>query len=553
MSLADDLKKQTKNFRTKKIDYQVDTLRYDEFTLATPLGYYHPDKGTITINYGESSKWMRNLEEKLPWIRKEINDQDVILYHEQKHRSNADKGFQSKNISVSPEQYYKLCMANEISANMAELVYLREEYIKTGDIHLFDKDGNRFSFYKEAVQKGEIDPLSSDPKDFEKDMSLIMDGTQEMWMNRFAKIYSADHIDMTEWYLKYGSGNFKENESEYQKQLDIAYTIGGVNFKQYRSKGLEMPVYKSMERDYSRLEYLRKLKEFPFTDNMSFEQYNNLLQHLYIASNIKAISDSYLAQMNVKSIDAMSSEQRKAYTKTIQKSMEQANSALKRDKCVKDNINFGMNVALRGEKERTSIPSENEANYQVVLKQIYNINGIDHYSLLHINPREKMPIEKSLKVKAFEAIMDFAKHDVDKVSWWAEIFSKDVGENDGKDIVKDYLKNYPKWSKDKRVSEVQYEEILDFDKPVITGRPIRQGKFEAVRRSKSTDFKTADEALRASKEASTPENLDRAAYLKSLSGRTQQDTTARVSQSFSRMRDSKSSMELMLLRRQMGR
>lgn len=578
MSLADDLKKQTKNFRTKKIDYQVDTLGAGN--KSTSAGYHSSAENTITMNYHEDDKWMLNWEK---------GDHDVILYHEQKHRSNANKGFRSKNINVSPEQYYKLCMADEISANMAALIYLREEYIKSGDINVFDKENKRYSFYKEAVQEGEINPLSSDPKEFEKDMSLIMNGTQEMWVKEFAGMYSENHIGSAEWYWTNGKGNFKENEAEYQKQLDIAYTIGGVNFKEYMQKDVEIP---SME-NRKNAEYLMREKQLQFNDNMSFEQYNNLLQHLHIASNIKAISDDYFAQMNVKSIDAMSSEQRKAYTKAMQESAGYSKEGLRKNKFVKRDVNMSLNKALGWIGERASVPSENEANYQAALKSLYNINGIDHYSLLNVDPQEKMPIEKTKRVKEFEEKSWFRRY-FEKMGTWechivskvSNLFTKKERETPEQEVVKQllrvyrkkknptredianaknkiakkhlkiakkHLKNYPKWSKDKRVSEIQYEEILDLDKPVITGLPIRQGKFEAVRRSKSTDFKTADEALRASKEASTPENLDRAAYLKSLSGRTQQDTTARVSPSFSQMRDSKSSMELMLLRRQMGR
>lgn len=127
MSLADDLKKQTNDFRTKKIDFQVDTLGV---TNSTWLGYYRPGHNTITLNYHEENEWLLQ-QEKAVW--------ECSLYHEQKHRSNENKGFKSASINVSPKQYYKLCMADEISASMAELIYLREKYIKTKDIHVFDR------------------------------------------------------------------------------------------------------------------------------------------------------------------------------------------------------------------------------------------------------------------------------------------------------------------------------------------------------------------------------------------------------------------------------
>lgn len=387
-------------------------------------------------------------------------------------------------------------------------------------------------------------------------MSLIMNGTQEMWMKDYANMYNKNHIGKTEGYLRYGKGNFKENEAEYQKQLDIAYTIGGINFKYYMQKDMEMPMEWRMGDEQYQWAYLRELKDLPFKDNMSFEQYNSLLQHLYVATQMKTEIDNIFNSEEAKDLTHRERNM-------IQCGMAVASwgrAALKENKAVKESVNMGLNKALGEYGERASVPSENKANYQAALKSLYNINGIDYYSLLNIDPQEKMPIEKTERVKEFEEKSLFKRYS-EKMGRWknravnkiANLFKKKEKATPKQKEPKDYLKNYPKWSKDKRVSEVQYEEILDLDKPVITGRPIRQGKFEAVRRSKSTDFKTADEAPRVSKEASTSENLDRAAYLKSLSGRTQQDTTARVSPSFSRMRDSKSSMELMLLRRQMGR
>lgn len=525
MSLADDLKKQTKNFRTKKIDYQVDTVRVGKWAKTASGGYYRPDTGTITLNYHEDNETLRH---------KAQDSRETILYHEQKHRSNADKGFKSENINISPKQYYKLCMADEISANMAELVYLREKYIQTGDINLFDKGGKKFSFYKEAVQKGEINPLSSDSKDFEKDMSLIMNGTQEMWTKEFAEAYSEIHINMAEGYLNQGDRDFKRNDAEYQKQLDIAYTIGGVNFKQYMQKDAEIPNNWKTKESLDKFDFIEKMEGFPFKDNMSFEQYGNLLQHLYIANIIKENSEKTLKGLNADNVNNLDDEQRQEYLTRMKEYTEHAkiilsSSANSKHKESIEVINIGLNRAL---EQRGGQTPENEVNYQAALKKAYNVNGVDYYSLLNVNPKEKMPLENY--IKEFEK-RSSVNQCVDKVDRWnipavkkvVDLFKKNKNS-------KKHLKNYPEWSEDERVSEIKYEKIIDLDKPVIT-----QPKTV----NKNTD--------KAEKQPNV--STERAAYLKSLSGRTQQDSTARVSPSFSRMRDSKSSMELMLLRRQMGR
>ena len=525
MSLADDLKKQTKNFRMKKIDYQVDTIRVGKWAKTASGGYYRPDTGTITLNYLEDNETLRH---------KAQDNRETILYHEQKHRSNANKGFRSEDISVSPKQYYKLCMADEISANMAELVYLREKYIQTGDINLFDKSGKKFSFYKEAVQKGEINPLSSDPKDFEKDMSLIMNGTQKMWMDEFAEVYSPTHIDMAESYLRQGGRDFKKNDAEYQKQLDIAYTIGGVNFKKYMQKDAEIPNNWETRESLDKFDFIEKMEEFPFKDNMSFEQYGNLLQHLYIANIVKENSEKTLDGLNVDNVNKLNGEQRQEYLTRMEAYTEHAkiilsSSANSKHKEAIEVINIGLNRAL---EQRSGQTSENEVNYQAALKKAYNLDGVDYYSLLNVDSQEKMPLENY--VKEFEK-RSSVNQGVDKVDRWnIPVVKKVVDLFKNNKNSKKHLENYPEWSEDKRVSEIKYEKIIDLDKPVII-------QPKAI--NKNTD--------KAEKQASV--STERAAYLKSLSGRIQQDTTARVSPSFSRMRDSKSSIELMLLRRQMGR
>ena len=412
MSLADDLKKQTDDFWTKKIDYQVDTLDVASATGVT-LGYYSSGANTITVNYHENDERYRDLEE---------NGRDAILYHEQKHRSNNNKGFKADSIRVAPEQYYKLCMADEISANMATLVYLREEYIKTRDINVFDKDGGRFSFYKEAVQKGDVNPFSSDPKAFEKEMSLIMNGTQKMWEDRYATLYAKTHTKKTQMYSMIGNVNFEGNEAEYQKQLDIAYTIGGVNFKQYMQKDIEIPI-----------------------------------ESKQIMDIIKKIGEQFGEEVEEKSLSKRCTDKmgRLRY--------------LPRDK-----------VANLSEKKEQKAPEQ------------------------------KAPEQKELK---------------------------------------DYLKNYPQWSKDKRVSEIQYKEMLDLDKPVITGIPAAQRSQSASPKNTSAEI-PASTAQNVTVEKN---NKDKAAYLRSLSGRTPQSPRARISLPFSQMRGNENSLELLLLRRQKGR
>ena len=222
---------------SKTVYFQKDTVP-DLHATAGMAGGYIPKYNSILIAHFEDEK-----------VQKQISkDLDVFLQHETQHYLNAQKGCGSSNpdSNVNYEQFYKLCMADEISANMAELIYLREEYIKTKDISLFDKHNGNFTFYKEAIQKGEIDPLSSDPKKFEKDMSLIMNGTQKMWMENYAPFYASNHTLFTCSYaLNKGQdmdANNDANNKEYSRQLDLMYTLGGINFNKYNNQdNFELP------------------------------------------------------------------------------------------------------------------------------------------------------------------------------------------------------------------------------------------------------------------------------------------------------------------------
>ena len=147
---------------TTRVDFQVDTL-----SSSSSGGYYTPSRNSITINYVEGD------EDFNDW-----SQSDAVLIHEQKHRDNENAGMFAYAVSV--EQAYKLGMHNEISANMATLIYLRDEYLKTKDLSVFDNDGGRFSFYAYAIKNGEIDPFSDSKEDFDKVQEILEENTETL-------------------------------------------------------------------------------------------------------------------------------------------------------------------------------------------------------------------------------------------------------------------------------------------------------------------------------------------------------------------------------------
>ena len=158
--------------RMREVDFQVDTLSNETTTGA----YFLSGDNTLTINYVEGEDSFNSWSGSM-----------AVLMHEQKHRDNRSQGIYE--YALSPEQAYKTEMNDEISANMASLVYLRDKYLKTGDISVFEEDGSRFRFYTDAIKRGEINPFSNKKEDFDKEMALIANGTRDMWMRDFSGTY----------------------------------------------------------------------------------------------------------------------------------------------------------------------------------------------------------------------------------------------------------------------------------------------------------------------------------------------------------------------------
>lgn len=276
----------------RKIDFQVDTVSVENANNTG--GYFTRGRNAITVNYiPGNTKW------------NEWTESENVAIHEQKHRDNASQGFYA--YAVSPEQAYKREMHDEISANMASLIALRQRYLETGDLTLFDRvENGRFAFYKQAIEKGEIKPNSPYQEDFDKEMRLIVNGTQKMWIENFG---NGSYIENgTYHYLAEGDFEGKYAaywDENYQNALKIAYNIGGVDFTKYIDKDVEMP-------ENANTEIMKNLTEYdsyyktenptlsdetinrivfeksgfpPYDGSISLYEYKKLLQHQMAVNN----------------------------------------------------------------------------------------------------------------------------------------------------------------------------------------------------------------------------------------------------------------------------
>ena len=495
----------------RNIDFQVDTI--PEHTDAA--AYMTPENNTITSNYVKGANEDYN----------QFNQSVYTLLHEQKHRDNNNQGMYE--YPVSPEQAYKLNMYDEISAMTTELIALRDEYIRTGDISVFDKDGSRFHFYKEAIEKGEINPRSNTKEDFDKDMRLIANGTKNMWMQKWAptEMYidecasnAVAYGDMTGKYAQYYDQN-------YERGKKIALTIGGVDFTQYLDNDVEIPragrkqlrEYRIGDEDYKPAEDVKKLSNqdlakkynIPAYDgSMSLQQYQDYLQHYFMSESFdRGNIDIVAMKQVVNNPEELNNFVSKAVNdvKTAGFTNIKANEEL---------ITAAVTTAAQDyAKKGDKLPKANDEAYNKAVDKLYEIEIDDGKNKRKVNVRQDL----GLYDKDFEDnlpitnLPDNAKKIVSENSdFWTrmknkcknawnsvkDIFSSDKDENVIKNEVtnpvdKNKTPEYRQWANEdgSRVSEVQHRELPDMTKDIIR-KPGKQVSAEQQSYSYTAQTKT---------------------------------------------------------------
>lgn len=267
---------------TRDIVFQTDTLDVPPFAAM-----YHVNNKIIR-NFvpGHSGYWL-NLS---------------TLAHEQKHKDNYNKKMRFQLLT--PMQYAKMCMHDEISANICELLTLRYEYLasetpEAKDSVLQKYNKGRFGYYFQAVEQGRICPEKKDAKSRKDEWTFIARETQKMWMERLAPVYLSCITRMVERYLERYPANYSQMQTDrgYNNVCRIAYNIGGVDFGKYMKQDIEISdetltmmqhisnidVGKGNKKEYFQRvkSSINKLKQqgYPLSKNM--------IPHLYLAEGIK--------------------------------------------------------------------------------------------------------------------------------------------------------------------------------------------------------------------------------------------------------------------------
>lgn len=397
--------------RMREVDFQVDTLSNETTTGA----YFLSGDNTLTINYVEGEDSFNSWSGSM-----------AVLMHEQKHRDNRSQGIYE--YALSPEQAYKTEMNDEISANMASLVYLRDKYLKTGDISVFEEDGLRFRFYTDAIKRGEINPFSNKKEDFDKEMALIANGTRDMWMRDFSGTYVDYGVRNAKSYGEKDGKHAAYYDQNYERARKIAYTIGGVDFTQYMDKDVEIP--DAGKRRIMGSEKLAEELGLPKYDGkMSLLQYQNLLQHALAmrdrnsglrCTDAMPFGEGTRGQWNTEMAAFAYLTEGKLISSQEEDYQAALDNVAKNDKALIDGLvnQTARDYAERGEK----LPAGDDKAYNKAVDELYRGNVKFNQADLKFegevnlrqafNPKDELPL-KELPKEAAEL-----QQKVEDMGWW---------------------------------------------------------------------------------------------------------------------------------------
>lgn len=222
------------NFQS--VPYDVDTLLLSASNVDQNFGLakFINDHNKIMINHLKADTLNAASAAKTKIVNKQQKyntPQSVVfrLLHEARHYYNYLHGV--KSYGVSAEQFAKLCIHDELSAQLTVLIDQRNNYLKTKNLNAFE---DNFKFYRNAVASKKITP--SPYKISDEEILLMGKGITEWWMKNFSEHYSNAHSHIVKNWLKAGFFmNKRPNDKHYRQKLDICYSFAvngqSVNFR----------------------------------------------------------------------------------------------------------------------------------------------------------------------------------------------------------------------------------------------------------------------------------------------------------------------------------
>ena len=379
--------------RSTTIQYQNDSTEATPYNYQTGA-YYETSTGRLVRNVNYYSQYKSETA-----VKAEIS-------HEAKHADNAKIGLPD----VSPEQFYKLSVLDEVSAHIVSSLVWREKYLAAPDKKQFldeclntnlsqiTSEGIPLEYF-EAIRDGKINPESKDPKEFDKEMALIAKAEFGNLSDESSN-YISQFKALTRGYMNREDKEFKTNNQEFERGAKHYMTISGIDFRKYLDKNAisQIHIPDNINQASKNIEKNKDADEaqviasngLVYNGKISLEQYHKLLQHQIIANGIFYNHRDPEERAALAAGDHSNDYVIKVTYDTFKTMVEESE------------IKPSMDLALS--RANGNVP-DNDAEYERLLKQIYTLPGTDVDLREHIEGFD----EKDLPLKENTSITEFLK------------------------------------------------------------------------------------------------------------------------------------------------
>ncbi|MBR2136540.1 MAG: hypothetical protein IJ852_01090 [Alphaproteobacteria bacterium] len=431
---------------TYAMPYRTDTLSTAGSTLLLYLS------GEVKRYYVEKNNSFRM---QLPYF-----------VHEWWHHHNALLKYRIK-YKLKPDEYYKLCCHDEITANLAAILTARYEYIEAQNKQsVIDKYKNTYmGFYFRAIDRGEVNPLDNSDQARKKEWSLLGNGVQKMWMDLYYPAYAASLQRQLSRFIG-RQGFSKSKNSNYVMLRRKMYTIGGVDFTQYITTDIDPKAQQlALFNEIGKIETFRNSGQamldmvnanYKYLSGVAFDDQKDALQNLLISSKLKLMLHG-VSETDLKNNPNIVSS---CYQKIFQD--------VKRDSVYQNFVHrycgeFSVN-ARKTDKENARVYAQN-------VKQMYLHNGVDLSSLIENFSAEIVPVQTKINVseKAWLINSNQFLLPVEINMAMDQLASlKQNSTQVGAVMIAQPVQNA------ERVSDIQYIDIPNFYEPIITSSTPEQ-------------------------------------------------------------------------------
>jgi len=448
----------------RKVGRPVVSLEYRTDTL------YH---GTSILMYFQNGQGIvRNYLEKNEAFRLQM----PYAVHEWWHSVNYKTGYRNR-FKFTPYEYFRLCMHDEISANLAALLTVRYEYLAAKDksevLKKYQK--SQYKFYIEAVKKGEIKPESPDSLERDKEWNLIANGTRDMWMEKFSEHYASNYnYKMVSRYIK-RVGLFADSKKNYSYVRRKMYTIGGIDFSAYMDKDIE-PVNNlvKIKENITKVSCFKKgckgmldfmENNYKVLSKIDIFHQDEAFQHVFIAARLKYM------------LKGVSAEDLKTHPQIISSCYEHILSSMQKDKSCGEFLKKCGTI-----DNNCAIVIANTGNeYAENIRRMYTFNGVDLSEQIKNFDVHNVPYPEDSFVPKYTDLSNicyFAPFDMGEEAMCSDeikplIKSAEQSEKQSKTVI-GILK--PAEVKKRRLSGKQSLSIPNFCEPILTGATVRQNE-----------------------------------------------------------------------------